>query len=78
MKIKDLHIDSIESWGKNKICNGGIDIFWSANIGFGCLRLVIEKDGQLTVYSELMCDNNDKKFIDMIFKEIIKQINVIE
>ncbi len=78
MEIKNLEINKIEPWGENKLSNGGIDIHWSANIGFGCLRLVIGKDNKIVGYTERMCSNDNKKLISLLFVELIDLINVVE
>ncbi len=78
MEIKNLEINKIEPWGENKLSNGGVDIHWSANIGFGCLRLVIGKDNKITGYTERMCSNDDKRLISLLFVELIDLINVVE
>ena len=76
--IKDLTINDIDFWGENKLCNGGIRIYWSADIGFGTLDIVKDNKNNILGHTERMCDNDDKKFIELIFNEIIKNINVID
>jgi len=77
MKIKNLEINSIETWEKHELNNGGIDIHWSANTGFGCLRLIITKDGRLIADTEYMCGDRNKEFINLIFIELLDLLEVV-
>ncbi len=78
-KIKDLEITNLQTF-KNEFETGFI-ISWECNIGFGELTIIKPiKDGDLELRceSECMSDNNDKEFIQIVFNELIKKLNVIE
>jgi len=77
MKIKDLQITNLKFSSPNDIHNGSVTISWSANVGFGEYTLFVDKKGNIRGDTEFMDSNNDKKFTQLLFNELINKLNIV-
>jgi hypothetical protein len=74
-QITNLEIDEVY-WFKHKKREGVI-FSWSANIGFGELKIykaTEDKDNKWQVDSECMCSNEDKEFIRMVLNKWVDEM----
>ena len=73
MKDYSVKVDSVT--GLSRFSNGFI-IRWSGDIGFGEYTILIDENGKLIGYSECMDQGDDKSFLEGLFRDILKQIEI--
>jgi hypothetical protein len=75
MEIKNIEIKELESWENQygSWNNGGLQISWSANIGFGKLDIVIGKNNKIFIDTESL----GKEFAKQILCQMIDEAEEI-
>lgn len=75
MKITNLSVSDVHCFENSR--GEGIDILWSANIGFGELKLYREMGrDKWKADTECMCKGEDKEFIRMVLNKWIDEMEV--
>ena len=74
-KVEDLSIENVEFFDNNT--REGIYLSWSANIGFGEVKIFREKYTETwKADTECMCSNDDKEFMRMVLNAWVEQIEI--
>ena len=74
-KVEDLSIDDVEIFSNET--NEGMYLSWSANIGFGEVKIFREKGTEMwRADTERMCSNDDKEFLRMVLNAWVDQMEI--
>lgn len=77
VEIGDVEFEDIDFWGPHERNEGGMQINWLSNIGFGQLT-VVKRDGKIQCESEHMSNSTDKRFIKLVLQKLIDSLEVVE
>jgi len=58
--------------------NGGLDISWDTNIGFGHYLIMFDENGRPCADTECMDSNDDKWFTKQILNKLVEEINILK
>ena len=73
-----LKIDDVKFWSSNELCDGGMRIYWSSNMGFGELTFAKTEEGEFECYTEYMDCNEDRKFTNAILKLFADNLTIFK
>ena len=79
--IEDLTLGAPEVWCTKEGSSARQDstslyIPWSCNLGFGELRIALDKDGNLYADTEHMCSNDNKEFLRLVLLALLEKIEI--